>query len=339
MKLALTLPYGESGLSRQQIVEIVRAADGLGYDSLWVAEAWSYDAFMILTSLVETTEQIKLATGIVNVYSRTPSLIAQSAATLDMLSDGRAILGLGASGPQVIKGWHGLEYDTPLQRTREVVEIVRMIMRREKLDYTGDVFSLTGRLKLINHPVRDVVPIAVASLGPKNVELTAEIADGWLPTLYSPAKAKDVFGAALAAGAAKRSPDLAPLEVIAPAGVAIGEDVSAARAVARAGMALYIGGMGSRTQNFYNKLFRQYGYEAEADKIQELYLSGRQPEAMGLITEEMIDEVSAIGSEGFVRDRLAQFTEAGVGTLLVSGYDPDPSRTVKTLETLAGLLP
>lgn len=339
MKLALTLPYGEGVLSRQQVVEIVQAADRLGYDSLWVAEAWSYDAFMVLTSLIEHTERIKLATGIVNVYSRTPSLIAQSAATLDALSGGRAVLGLGASGPQVICGWHGLDYDKPLQRTREVADIVRMIMRRENLNYEGQVFNLTGGLKLINHPIRDKVPIAIASLGPNNVELTAEIADGWLPTLYSPAKAANVFGAALAAGAARRCADLAPLEVIAPAGIAIGDDVSAARAVARAGMALYIGGMGSREQNFYNRLFRRYGYEAEADKIQERYLSGRQPEAVGLITDEMIDEVSAIGSVGYVRDRLVQYAEAGVDTLQVSLYDPDPSRAVSTLETLAGLLP
>lgn len=338
MKLALTLPYGEGVLSREQVVEIVRAADRLGYDSLWVAEAWSYDAFMVLTSLIEHTEQIKLATGIINIYSRTPSLIAQSAATLDALSGGRAILGLGASGPQVIRDWHGLDYDKPLQRTREVVDIVRMIMRREKLNYEGQVFNLTGRLKLINHPIREAVPIVIASLGPKNVELTAEIADGWFPTLYSPTKAANVFGGALAAGAARRSDDLAPLEVIVPVAVAIGDDVSAARAAARAGMALYIGGMGSRSQNFYNRLFRQYGYEAEADKIQELYLSGRQSEAMGLITDAMIDEVSAIGSAGYVRDRLLQYAEAGVDTLQVSLYDPDPSRAASTLDTLAGLL-
>lgn len=338
MKLALTLPYAEGALSREQMIKVVTAADRLGYDSLWVAEAWSHDAFMVLTSLIEHTEQIKLATGIVNVYSRTPSLIAQSTATLDALSGGRAILGLGASGPQVIKGWHGLDYDQPLQRTRETIDVVRMIMRREKLDYEGNIFNLTGRLKLINHPVRDRVPIAVAALGPKNIAMTAEVADGWLPTLYSPAKAGDVFGPALAEGRAKRSADLGPLEVIAPAAVAIGDDVSGARDMSRIGLALYIGGMGSKQQNFYNRLIRQYGYDAEAEKIQELYLSGRQAEAIGLVTDEIIDEVSAIGSEGFVRDRLAQFAEAGVDSLLVTIGDPDPDRAVPTLETLAGLV-
>jgi F420-dependent oxidoreductase-like protein len=337
VKLALTLPYAEGAMTRDQVLDVVRAADRLGYDSLWVAEAWSFDAFMVLTSLIPETEQIKLATGIINVYSRTPSLIAQSAATLDALSGGRAILGLGASGPQVIKGWHGLDYDQPLQRTREVIEIVRMIMRREKLQYEGKVFDLQGKLKLINHPVRSEVPIAVASLGPKNVAMTAEVADGWLPTLYSPTKAADVFGPALAEGASRRSPDLAPLEVVAPAAVAISDDTTDAKNRARMGMALYIGGMGSRKQNFYNQLFQRYGYEAEAAEIQDLYLTGKQPEAIGKVTDAMVDEVSAIGSAGYVKDRLAQFAEAGVSTLLVQVADPDPANMVKTLEQLSEL--
>ncbi|HWC33605.1 MAG TPA: LLM class F420-dependent oxidoreductase [Mycobacteriales bacterium] len=337
MKLALTLPYAEGVLTREQVNDVVRAADRLGYDSLWVAEAWSFDAFMVLTSLIPETENIKLATGIVNVYSRTPSLIAQAAATLDAFSGGRAILGLGASGPQVIQGWHGLDYAQPLQRTREVIDIVRMIMRREKLQYEGEIFNLQGRLKLINHPVRSEIPIAVASLGPKNVAMTAEVADGWLPTLYSPAKAAEVFGPALDEGRSRRSADLGPLEVIAPAAVAIGEDTSAARNVARAGMALYIGGMGSRKQNFYNQLFQRYGYEAEAAEIQELYLTGKQPEAIGRVTDEMIDEVSLIGPAGQVKERLAQFAEAGVDTLLVQIADPDPANMVSTLEQLAAI--
>jgi F420-dependent oxidoreductase-like protein len=338
VKLALTLPYSEGAMTREQVMAVVKAADRLGFDSLWVAEAWSFDAFMVLTSLVPETENIKLATGIVNVYSRTPSLIAQSAATLDALSGGRAILGLGASGPQVIKGWHGLDYDQPLQRTREVIQIVRMIMRREKLQYEGEVFDLQGKLKLINHPVRPAIPIAVAALGPKNVAMTAELADGWLPTLYSPAKAAEVFGPALAEGAARRAPDLAPLEVVAPAAVAISDDTANAKDRARIGMALYIGGMGSRKQNFYNQLFRRYGYEAEAEEIQDLYLTGKQPEAIGKVTDEMVDEVSMIGPAGYVKDRLAQFSEAGVSTLLVQVADPDPNNMVPTLERLAELV-
>lgn len=337
MKLALTLPYAEGALTRDQSLEVVRAADRLGYDSLWVAEAWSFDAFMVLTSLIPETKNIKLATGIVNVYSRTPSLIAQSAATLDALSGGRAILGLGASGPQVIKGWHGLDYDQPLQRTREVIDIVRMIMRREKLEYTGEVFDLQGRLKLINHPVRPAIPCAVAALGPKNVAMTAEVADGWLPTLYSPTKAADVFGPALEEGRSRRSADLGPLEVIAPAAVAISDDTTNAKNLARMGMALYIGGMGSRQQNFYNQLFRRYGYEAEAAEIQELYLTGKQPEAIGKVTDAMVDEVSIIGPAGHVKDRLAQFAEAGVDTLLVQVAETDPANMVRTLEQLAEL--
>src|SRR3954454_6372626 len=184
MKLAISLPYAEGAMTRAQIEDVVRAADTLGYSSVWIPEAWTFDAFMILTSLAAVTERIELATGIVNIYSRTPALIAQATATLDALSGGRAILGIGASGPQVIKGWHGLDYDRPLQRTREVIDVVRMILRREPLSYDGEVFQLGGRLKLINHPIRPAVPIVVAALGPKNVELTAELADAWLPTLF-----------------------------------------------------------------------------------------------------------------------------------------------------------
>jgi len=337
MKLALSLPYAQGALTPEQAVEIVQAADRVGFDSVWVPEAWSFDAFMILTSLIPATRHIKLATGIVNIYSRTPSMLAQSTATLDALSGGRAILGLGASGPQVIKGWHGLDYARPLQRTREVVEIVRQIMRREPLEHDGEIFQFGSRLKLINHPVRPAVPIAIAALGEKNVALSAEIADMWLPTLYSPEKAPGVFGPALDEGKKSRSADLGPLEVVAPAGVAIGDDVSAARDVARMTIALYVGGMGSREQNFYNRLFQRYGYEAEAADIQKLYLSKRQPEAIAKVTDAMVDEVSLIGSAGAVKERLGQFAAAGVDTLLVGLVDPDPSRAVPMLETLASI--
>jgi F420-dependent oxidoreductase-like protein len=338
MKLAISLPYAEGAMTREQIEDVVRAADTLGYSSVWIPEAWTFDAFMILTSLAAITERIGLATGIVNIYSRTPSLIGQSTATLDALSGGRAILGIGASGPQVIKGWHGLDYDKPLQRTREVIDVVRMILRREKLEYSGEIFNLGGRLKLINHPVRPAVPIVVAALGPKNVELAAELADGWLPTLFSPEKAKSVFGPSLDNGQARRSPDLAPLETIVPAGVAVTDDPTMARNVARMGIALYVGGMGSRKQNFYNRLFRQYGYEAEAEQIQELYLTGKQKEAVGLVTDEMVDEVSLIGPEGYVKERIAALEEAGATTLMVNLADPDPAKAIPTLEALTRLV-
>jgi F420-dependent oxidoreductase-like protein len=338
VKLALTLPYAEGAMTRDQIEKIVRAADHLDYTSVWIPEAWTFDAFMILTSLATVTERIGLATGIVNIYSRTPALIAQSTATLDALSGGRAILGLGASGPQVIEGWHGVSYDKPLQRTREVIEVVRMILRRERLDHHGEIFDLGGKLKLINHPPRPAVPIAVAALGPKNVALAAEMADAWLPTLYSPAKAAAVFGPALADGKSRRPPDLAPLEVVVPAAVAVTDEPATARMVAKMGMALYVGGMGSRTQNFYNRLFRQYGYDAEAEQIQELYLTGNQQEAVGLVTDEMVDEVAAIGPEGHVKERLAQFAEAGVDTLMVTLADPNPEVAIPTLETLAAIV-
>lgn len=338
MKLAISLPYAEGAMTRAQIEDVVRAADTLGYSSVWIPEAWTFDAFMILTSLAAVTERIELATGIVNIYSRTPALIAQATATLDALSGGRAVLGIGASGPQVIRGWHGLDYDKPVQRTREVIDVVRMILRREPLDYDGEIFHLGGRLKLINHPLRPAVPIVVAALGPKNVELTAELADGWLPTLFSPEKAKEVFGPALDNGQARRSPDLAPLETIVPAGVAVTDDPAVARNVARMGIALYVGGMGSRKQNFYNRLFRQYGYEAEATEIQELYLTGKQKEAVGLVTDKMVDEFSLIGPAGYVKERIAALQEAGADTLMVNLADPDPSNAIPTLEALTQLV-
>lgn len=337
MKLALTLPYAEGALTRDQILTIVRAADDLGYSSLWIPEAWTFDAFMILTSMIPETSRLELATGIVNIYSRTPALIAQATATLDALSGGRAILGLGSSGPQVIEGWHGLSYDKPLQRTREVVDVVRMVLRRESLDYSGQVFQLHGRLKLINHPVRPRVPIALAALGPRNVALAAEIADMWLPTLFSPKQAAATFGASLAEGQARREAGLDPLEIITPAGVAVTDNPAGAREAARMGIALYVGGMGSRRRNFYNQLFRRYGYEAEAAEIQELYLGGRQRDAVALVSDQMVDEVSLIGPAGHVKERLAEFAEAGVDTLLVSLADPDPAAAVPTLEALATL--
>src|SRR5688500_17394929 len=229
MKLGIALPYGEGMMSHAEMLEVVRVADGLGFHSVWVAEAWSYDAFMILTALVEHSQRIGLATGIVNVYSRTPSLIAQSAATLDALSGGRAILGLGTSGPQVIEGWHGMAFDKPIQRTRETIEIVRKVIRREKVLHDGEIFKLEKGLRLINHPVRDAIPIVVAALGPENVKMTAELADAFLPVFWSPSKAPGVFGPWLEHGRAKRSSDLSPLEIWPSASLCITDEPSGPR--------------------------------------------------------------------------------------------------------------
>jgi F420-dependent oxidoreductase-like protein len=338
MQLAVTLPYAEGAMSADEVAEFARAADELGYHSIWMAEAWSFDAFMVLTSLVPHTQRIGLGTSIVNVYSRTPALIAQSVATLDMLSGGRAILGLGTSGPQVIEGWHGVPYDRPLRRTRETIEIVRTILRRERLNYEGEVFRLGMGLKLINHPVRPAVPIVVASLGPKNVELTAEMADGWMPTLYAPSKAKEVFGPSLQAGASRRSPDLQPLQVIASTTVAITDTPDPARAIAKHALALYIGGMGSKEQNFYNRLVQRYGYVDEARTIQDLYLSGKREDAVAAVPDALVDDVSAIGPAGHVKEKLAEYAAADVDVLMVALLAFDQKSRLELLETLPTLV-
>lgn len=338
MELAITLPYAEGAMTPAEVEEFVRAADRLGYHSVWVAEAWSFDAFSVLTSLIPFTERIGLATGIVNVYSRTPALIGQSVATLDSLSNGRAVLGLGTSGPQVVEGWHGVPFDRPLQRQRETIEIVRTILRRERLVYDGDVYHLDMGLKLINHPVRDAVPIVLASLGPKNVEMTAELADGWLPVLFSPEKAGAAFGDALAAGAARRSSDLAPLQIMPSVPVSVTDTPEMAKTFAKHGLALYLGGMGSRDQNFYNRLFRRYGYETEAQQVQDLYLSRDRNGAAAAVTDAMVDEVSAIGDADYVADRFRAFEKAGASVLVLQLVELDQAARLRALETLAGLV-
>lgn len=338
MKLDVALPYAEGAMSPDEIVEFVSAADRLGYSSVWVPEAWSFDAFVVLTSLIPHTERIGLATGIANIYSRTPAMLGQSVATLDTLSGGRAVLGLGTSGPQVIEGWHGVPFAKPLQRTRETIEIVRTILRREPLRYEGEVFKLGMGLKLINHPLRSTVPIAVASLGPRNVEMTAELADGWLPTMYSPGRAKEVFGPSLDAGRVNRSPDLGPLEVIPTTAVCITDTPEPARLITKFGLALYIGGMGSKEQNFYNRLVRRYGYEQEADAIQELYLARRRDEAVAAVPDTLVEELAIIGTAAYAKDRLAEFAESGATSLMVSIVAGDHAGRMSMLEELISLV-
>jgi F420-dependent oxidoreductase-like protein len=337
MKLAVMLPYAEGAMTPAEMGEFAHVADRLGYESIWVPEAWSFDAFVILTSLIPHTDRIGLATGIANIYSRSPAMLAQSAASLDFLSGGRAILGLGTSGPQVIEGWHGVPFSKPLQRTRETIEIVRMILRREKLRYEGKVFNLSMGLKLINHPIRDAIPIGVASLGPRNVELTAELADIWLPTMYSPARAKQTFGPAVDAGLAKRSPDLGPLDVAPQVTVCITDTPDPARTMVKFGLALYIGGMGSREQNFYNRIVRQYGFEDAAEEIQNLYLDRKRQEAVAAVPDALVDELSVIGPAGYVKDRFAEYAEAGATTLMLSLVAPDQAGRLTMLEELIAL--
>jgi F420-dependent oxidoreductase-like protein len=296
----------------------------VGVDVLWVAEAYGFDSPTLMGFLAAKTERVAIGSAILPLYSRTPALIAQTAAGLDAVSGGRAILGLGASGPQVIEGWHAVAYDRPLGRTREVIDICRRVWRREVITNDG-IYQIplpaglgTGLgkpLKLINHPVRDRIPIYVAALGDKNVEMTAEVADGWMPFLFIPEKAGDVWGPSLAAGQAKRAADLGALEVVAGGALAIGDDTAPLRDLARPMVALYVGGMGARGRNFYNDLARRYGFEQEAQTIQDLYLAGRKDEAAAAVPSEFLELTSLIGPAGYVRDRLDAFREAGVTTL------------------------
>ncbi|MGW7542794.1 LLM class F420-dependent oxidoreductase [Streptomyces sp. NPDC054770] len=313
------------------------ALESAGLDAVWVAEAYGFDAPTIMGYLAARTERMKIGSGILNVYSRTPALIAQTAAGLDAVSGGRAIIGLGASGPQVIEGWHGKAYDKPLGRTRETIELTRRILRREVIDHHGITDmprpgGLGKPLKILTKPVRPAVPLYVASLGPANVRMTAEIADGWLPTLFIPEKAHQVWGTPLAEGAARRDPALGELKIVAGGLLAIGEDAAAARDLVRPRIALYVGGMGAPGKNFYNDLAVAYGYEKEARLIQELYLDGRQRDAAAAVPDEFCELISLCGPEGYVRDRIAAFREAGVTMLDITPVGPDPARLVETVK-------
>src|SRR5208337_2976742 len=296
-------------------------------DIVFVPEVYSFDAVSQLGFLAAKTEKVQLASGILQLYTRTPTLTAMTAAGLDYVSDGRFTLGLGASGPQVIEGFHGVPYDAPIGRTREVIDICRQVWRREYMDYQGKHYTIplpadqgTGlgkSLKLINQPVRERIPILVAALGPKNVELVAEVAEGWQPIFYLPEKAQDVWGKALAAGQAKRDPALGKLDVYAGPALAIGENVEPMREFVKPHLALYIGGMGAKGKNFYHTLATRYGYGPQADRIQELYLAGDKDGAVKAVPDELVRDISLIGTRGFVKERLAAFREAGVTALNV----------------------
>ncbi|GAA3715264.1 LLM class F420-dependent oxidoreductase [Streptomyces tremellae] len=317
------------------------ALEPAGLDAIWVAEAWGFDSATIMGYLAARTERSAIGSAIVNVFSRTPALIAQTAAGLDAVSGGRALLGLGASGPQVVEGWHGLPYEKPLARTRETVGICRRIWRRETVEHHG-LFDLPlppekggghGKpLRMLTRPVRREIPVFLAALGPANVEMAAEIADGWLPHLFLPEKAHHVWGAPLAAGAAKRDPARGPLRTAAGGLLAIGDDAARFRDKARAQIALYVGGMGARGRNFYHDLAVAYGYGKAAAEIQDLYLAGRIRDAAAAVPDEFCELATLCGPEGYVRDRVAAFRDAGVTMLNVTPVGPDPFRSVATVK-------
>ena len=338
------MQLGYAGGFAETVVELADY-ERAGLDIVFVPEAYSYDAVSQLGYIAAKTERLQIGSGIFQLYSRTPALTAMTAAGLDFVSGGRFTLGLGASGPQVIEGWHGVPYDAPVGRSREIIEICRMIWRRERLVYQGRYYQLplpggTGLgkpLKLINHPVRERIPIALAAIGPKNVALAAELAEAWEPVFYLPEKSAEVWGDAVAEGEAKRDPSLGPLDVIAAAPLAIGEDVTHLRDHSRPHLALYIGGMGARGRNFYNDLARRFGYEAEAEAIQDAYLEGRKQEAEALVPAGLVEKTSLIGPESYVRERLAAYRDAGVTTLNVTPLAPTHEARVALIERVRAL--
>ena len=346
MKLSMALSYsGDFKNDVKQVQDLERA----GLDLVWVAEAYSYDAVSLIGYLAATTESVEIGTGILNVYSRTASCMGQTAAGLDFVSDGRFVLGLGASGPQVIEGFHGVPYEKPMPRIRDYINVVRMMLRRDKIIYDGPTVTVplpegegTGLgkpLKLINHPVRNEVPIFWASLMSRSVTETARYADGWLPVFFDPEKFHNVWGDELKAGTAQRDPDLGPLQISAGGMVAIGDefdDDARTRVLdfARPTVALYVGGMGARGKNFYNTICQKYGYVDEAFEIQDLYLDGKKEEAAAAVPDAMLENTNLVGPEGYVRERIAAYKEAGVTHLSVNAVGADPVRTIEKLRTL-----
>ena len=324
MKLGVHIGYWGLGLTAEEQLKLVREAESLGYDSVWTAEAYGSDAATILGWLAQATERVKLGSAIFQMPGRSAAMTAMTAATLDQLSGGRMLLGIGSSGPQVAEGWHGQRFGRQLQRTREYVEVVRMALSRQRVEYKGETLELPlpdgpGKaLKLTIAPVQERIPVFLAAIGPKNTALAAEIADGWIPTLFSPEHVAE-FRPLLEEGFARAGgKGFGDFEIAPTVNVFVTDDVAAARDAMRPYVALYVGGMGSRDKNFYNALVQRYGFSDAARQVQDLYLEGKRDEAMAALPDELIDTVSLCGPPDVVRERLAVFRDAGVGTLMVS---------------------
>jgi F420-dependent oxidoreductase-like protein len=332
----------------REAVEHIAILESHGVNLALVAEAYSFDAVSQLGYLAAKTSTIELGSGVFPLYTRTPTLLAMTAAGLDYVSEGRFRLGIGTSGPQVMEGFHGVPFDAPMGRTREVVEICRQVWRREKVSHQGRNYQIPlppGRgtglgkpLRLINHPVRERIPIHIASLGSQNVELTAEIAEGWQPIFFYPERADGVWGDALRAGRAKRDPALGDLDVMVGVSLAIGDNVEDRLEWAKPQLALYIGGMGAKGKNFYHNVATKYGFGEVADRIQDLYLSGRKAEAIAAVPDELVRNISLIGPRGYIKERIAAFAEAGVTTLLATPVTGDSAEYIDFVEQLQQLL-
>ena len=348
MKISTMLSYaGGFKEAARQVTELEKA----GLDLVWVAEAYGFDGPSMMGYLAALTETVEIGAAILPIYTRTPTLIAMTAAGIDALSDGRFHLGLGASGPQVIEGFHGVPYTAPLGRTREIVDVCRQVWRREgPLEHDGRYYQMplpdgqgTGlgkALKIIAHPVRSDIPVWIASLGEKNVAMTAEVADGWIPILFIPEKARDVWGTALDEGAAKRDASRGELMITAGGLLAIGEgeEVTRIRELQRSMVALYVGGMGAKGKNFYNELAIRYGYADEAAQIQDLYLSGKKKEAEALVPDEFLEKTTLCGPEGYIKERLAAFAEAGVTHLQVHPFPQEGQTAADLVSTVKEML-
>ncbi len=333
MKLCTAMMFdGRPERLAAQIVDLEAA----GVDMVMVPEIYGFDQVSVLGYIAAKTESIELMTGIINVYSRSPALIAQSAATIDALSGGRFTLGIGTSGAQVVEGWHGVPFKKPLGRTRDTVDICRKIWTGEKVTHEGKAVSLPlpadegsglGKpLKFMNQIARQDIPIVIASIGPTNVKMTAEIADGWQPIHFVPDRFDRVWGEALAEGTAIRSADLGPLSIFGDASLAIGEgeEIAVSREMARGHVGFYVGGMGAKSKNYYNDLFKRYGWVEEAEKIQDLFLGGQRAEAYSVVPDEYVDTANLIGPESHVRQRLAVYKDVGVTHLTVNPIGANP---------------
>jgi F420-dependent oxidoreductase-like protein len=339
MRLGLNLGYW--GSSPADNVALAQEAERLGYHSLWTAEAYGSDCVTPLTWLAAKTERIKVGTAIMQMTARVPAMTAMTAATLDLLTGGRMLLGLGVSGPQVVEGWHGVPYGKPLVRTREYVEIVRTIFERERpLEHHGGHYDIPARggsglgkpLKLIIHPLRADIPIYLAAIGPKNVALAAELADGWLPVFFSPDRMK-IYRESLDEGFARASggKDLSKFDIAPTVSVVLGEDVNACRNTIKPHLALYLGGMGAREKNFYFNLACRYGYEEAAHRIQDLYLQGKKAEATAAVPDALVDEVALCGPRERLAERLAAWRSCGITTLICGTSSVDALRVMAEL--------
>ncbi len=342
MKLGVHIGYWGLGLTREDQLAVVQEAERLGYDSVWTAEAYGSDSATILGWIAGQTTKIKIGSAIFQMPARTPAMTAMTAATLDQLSEGRMLLGIGSSGPQVSEGWHGVRFAKQLQRTREYIEVLRMALARERVEYHGETIDLPlpdgpGKaLKLTISTVQDKMPIYLAAIGPKNTALAGELADGWIPTLVSP-EHLPILRESLEEGAAVSGRSLDDFDIAPTVNVFVTDDLEGARNAMRPFIALYVGGMGSRKQNFYNQLIQRYGFEDAAKEVQDLYLEGKKDEAMAALPDDLIDTVSLCGPKDVVRERLAVYRDAGVGTLGVTPLAFTREDRLKQLRFIAEL--